>query len=110
MGTSILDMGSTIMCPHGGQATVIPGNTQVQVGSNFALLLSDTMIISGCSFNVSGAPVPCLTVQWTAPATRVSVNGTPVLLETSIGLCLNAASVPQGTAIVSGVQTKVSGE
>ncbi|SRR6266704_2151486 len=110
MGASILDMGCTIMCPHGGQATVIPGNTQVQVGNGFALLLSDTMIISGCPFNVSSAPVPCLTIQWTTPATHVTVNGTPVLLETSIGLCLNAASVPQGTAIVSGVQTQVSGE
>jgi hypothetical protein len=110
MGAQILDLGCTIMCPHGGQATVIPGNTQVQVGGNLALLVSDTMIISGCPFNVSGSPMPCLTIQWLAPATRVTVNGTPVLLQSSVGLCLNAAQAPQGTAIVNGVQTKVSGE
>ena len=110
MGVSILDIGCTIKCPHGGQATVIPGNSQVRVGGNFALLASDTMIITGCSFNVSGAPMPCLTIQWTAPATRNTVNKTPVLLQTSVGLCLNAANVPQGTAIVSSVQTKVSGQ
>jgi hypothetical protein len=110
MGMAILDMGCTIMCPHSGQATVIPGNTQVNVGGNLALLLSDTMIISGCSWNVSGAPVPCVTIQWSTPATRVSVNGTPVLLQTSVGLCLNAASAPQGTAIVTGAQTEVNGE
>ncbi len=109
MGTPIMNLGCTIMCPHGGQATAIPSNTQVQVGG-FALLVSDTMIIAGCPFNVSGAPMPCLTIQWLAPATRTTVNGTPVLLQTSIGLCLNAFGAPQGTAIVAGVQTQTSGE
>lgn len=110
MGVSILDMGCTITCPHGGQATVVPSNTQVQVGGNLALLVSDTIIIAGCSFNVSGGPMPCLTIQWMVPATRNTINGTPVLLQSSIGLCLNASNMPQGTAIVSGVQTKVSGQ
>jgi hypothetical protein len=110
MGVNILDMGCTIQCPHGGQATVVPGNLRVKVGGNLALLATDTMIIAGCAFNVSGAPVPCVTIQWTAPATRDTVNGTPVLLLSSVGLCLNAANAPQGTAIVSGVQTKVSGQ
>jgi hypothetical protein len=110
MGAFILDMGCTISCPHGGQAEVIPGNTQVNVGGNFALLVEDTMLISGCSFTVGNVPQPCLTIQWTAPAASVSVNGTPVLLQTSVGLCLNEDDLPQGTAIVSGVQTKVSGE
>ena len=110
MGANILDMGCTIQCPHGGQATVVPGNLQLKVGGNLALLATDTMIIAGCAFNVAGAPVPCVTIQWTGPATRDTANGTPVLLLTSIGLCLNATNAPQGTAIVSGVQTKVSGQ
>lgn len=110
MGALILDMGCTIQCPHGGQATVIPGNTRVQLGGNLALLETDTMIIGGCPFTLpSGTPMPCLTIQWTAPATRVTVNSTPVLLQSSVGLCLNAAGAPQGTAIVTGPQTKVSG-
>jgi hypothetical protein len=109
MSANILDMGCTIQCPHGGQATVVPGNLQVEVGGNLALLATDKMTIAGCNFNVSGAPVPCVTIRWTAPASRDSVKGTPVLLQTSVGLCLNAANAPQGTAIVSGVQTKVSG-
>jgi len=109
MGANILDMGCTIQCPHGGQATVIPTNTQVKVGGNLALLVTDPMIIAGCSFVVGVVPSPCLTIQWTGPATRNTVNKTPVLLQTSLGLCLNAANAPQGTAIVSGVQTQVSG-
>lgn len=110
MGSSVLDLGCTISCPHGGQATVIPSNKSVKVGGKFVLLVNDTMIIGGCSFNVFGAASPCLTIQWTAPAASDTVNGTPVLLESSVGMCLNAANTPQGTAIVSGVQTKVSGE
>ncbi len=109
MDANILDMGCTIQCPHGGQATVVPGNTQVKVGGNLALLVTDTMTIAGCPFVLVAAPSPCVTIQWQAPATRNTVNGTPVLLQTSLGLCLNAASAPQGTAIVNGVQTQVGG-
>ena len=110
MGAQILDSGCTIKCPHGGQATVIPGNTKVKAGGNFALLATDTMIISGCSFTVPpGTPMPCVTIQWSQPAGHVMVNQTPVLLKTSVGQCLNATSAPQGTAIISGGQTKVQG-
>jgi hypothetical protein len=38
---------------------------------------------------------------------RVQVQGQPVVLATSIALCVNAAGVPQGPATVSGYQTKV---
>src|SRR5262245_18546693 len=99
MAANILDMGCTMQCPHGGKATVVPGNSKVKVGGSVALLETDQMTIAaGCNFNVSGTPLPCVTIQWMAPATRDTVNGTPVLLQTSVGLCLNAANAPQGTA------------
>jgi len=109
MAAHILQLGCTITCPHQGQATVVSGNQKTKADGQFALLATDTATIAGCTFNISGTPSPCLTIQWTMPATRVKVSGTPVLLETSIGLCLSAASAPQGTATISGVQTKVSG-
>jgi hypothetical protein len=110
MGQLILDAGCTIQCPHGGQATLAPSNAQVKVGGNFALLVSDTMMVSGCPFTVPpGVPMPCVTIQWSSPAGKVTVNGTPVLLQSSQGLCLNATGAPQGTAIVSGVQSKAKG-
>ena len=52
-------------------------------------------MISGCAFNVSGAPSPCLRVMWQLPATRVKVESSPVLLSSSVGLCVNAASAPR---------------
>lgn len=106
----ILDSGVTISCPHGGQASVTPRATRATLGGNAPLLVDDLTTIDGCSFNVSGSPSPCLTVQWQLPATRVEVESTAVLLSSSIGMCVNAAQAPQGTALVTGFQTKVQAQ
>lgn len=106
----LLDAGATITCPHAGTASVTPRATRVSLGGQPPLLVDDVVTISGCSFNVSGSPSPCLQVQWQMPATRVTVESSAVLLDTSVGLCVNAASAPQGTAQVSGFQTRVQGQ
>lgn len=110
MGAAILQQGCTIKCPHGGTGSVINTNTRVKVDGNFALLSTDTYTIAACPFTLPGPkPSPCVTVQWTAEATKVKVVSKPVLLETSVGLCKSAEQVVQGTALVSGVQTRVKG-
>lgn len=109
MGAPILQLGCTIQCPHGGMASVINTNTRVKVGGNYALLATDTYTIAGCPFTMGTSPHPCVTIQWTAPAQRVKVNGKPVLLQTSVGLCKAADGLVQGTALISGVQTRVKG-
>jgi hypothetical protein len=106
----ILDAGATITCPHGGQVTVTPRSTKVHLGGKPPLLVDDTAVVAGCAFNVSGAPSPCLRVQWLLPATKVTAESSPVLLSSSVGLCLNAGGAPQGTALVSGFQTRVQGQ
>jgi len=110
MGAFVIDAGATIICPHGGQVKVVPSATSVTLGGLPPLLDKDTATVAGCAFNVSGAPSPCLTVQWLMPATRLTVDGGAPLLSSSIGLCKNAAGAPQGTAIVSGFQTRVQGQ
>ena len=109
MATPILQLGVTMQCPHGGMASVVNTNTRVKVSSAFALLATDTYTIAGCPFAIGPNPHPCVTIQWTAPATRVTVDGNPVLLQSSVGLCKAADQVVQGTAIVSGVQTQAKG-
>jgi hypothetical protein len=110
MSGHILDTGCTVACPHGGQATITSANTKVKVGGKPAVLATDTMLISKCSFTLpSGTPSPCVTVQWSAPAGRVTVNGTAVLLSSSQGVCKSAAGAPQGPAQVSGMQQATSG-
>jgi hypothetical protein len=111
MGVPILDLGCSIQCPHGGRATVVTTNAVVKVGGNFALLATDVMTIAGCAFTLPGPkPSPCVTIQWTAPAQLVKVNGTPVLLQSSVGLCQSPEGLPQGPAMVAGAQTKVMGQ
>lgn len=107
MGAFVLDFGASIICPHGGQVAVVPRSTRVRLGGKPPLLVDDVATVGGCAFNVSGAPSPCLQVQWLLPATRVRVEGSPVLLASSIGLCSNAAGAPQGAAVVMGFQTRV---
>ena len=109
MGAPVLQLGCTIKCPHGGMANVANTNTRVKVGGNYALLSTDAYTIAGCPFTVGTKPQPCVAIQWQSEARRVKVAGGPVLLQTSIGLCKSAEQVVQGTALVTGVQTRVKG-
>lgn len=106
----ILDAGATIMCPHGGQVTVVPRATRASLGGQPPLLVDDVATIAACPLNIAGAPSPCLRVQWQMPATRVTIESSPVLLSSSVGLCLNTGGAPQGTAIVTGFQTRVQAQ
>jgi hypothetical protein len=109
MAAPILQLGCIIQCPHKGIATVNPINTRVTAGGAYLLLATDSYTIAGCTFILGNSPHPCVTIEWQAPAQRVKVNGQPVLLETSLGICKAADQVPQGPAQVSGVQKRVKG-
>ncbi|MDH4553611.1 hypothetical protein E8F11_00215 [Pseudomonas sp. BN417] len=104
----ILTTTSTVMCPHGGTAQLITSNTLALVDGAPMLLQTDLHPIVGCPFAPS-APSPCLTIRWVTAATQTSINNVPVLLQTSVGLCLNAAQAPQGTALVVQTQQKAKG-
>lgn len=105
----VLTSATVATCPHGGQVTLIPSQSRVLADAAPAVLAGDQAMIAGCPFTVSGAPSPCLTIQWSMPAARASVSGTPVLLSTSLGLCLNPASAPQGPVLISSCQSRVQG-
>jgi hypothetical protein len=110
MAAYILDAGATITCPHGGRVSVAPRATRVALAGKPPLLVDDTAVIAACPFNVSGAPSPCLSVRWVMPAMRVTVESSAVLLSSSIALCMNAASAPQGTASLADFQTRVQAQ
>lgn len=103
----VLHVGATAICPHGGQVSAITSNARVSVSGQMVVTVVDTFLIAGCVFN-PGIPQPCITVKWVVPASRVFVNGQPVLLANSVGLCLNAEQAPQGppTVIVSQLRVK----
>jgi hypothetical protein len=105
---ALLTVASTMMCPHGGTVTAIPGQTSVTAGAP-VLRGSDTFLIAGCPFFIGPDYSPCLTVQWVETATRVKAGGDFVLNEASVGLCLAATQAPQGTALILQTQPRSSG-
>lgn len=106
---AILQQGCTILCPHGGTASVVPGNQAATASGSPVLRPTDTFLVAGCPFMVGTKPQPCLSISWQAPSTRITVGGSPVLLATSIGLCESAEHIVQGPAQVSGAQARAEG-
>ncbi len=101
----LLHAGATVICAHAGQAQPMVPNPRVKVSGQLTVVQSSTYSVSGCAFNVSGAPSPCVTAQWTVAATRVRSNGQPVLLQDSQAIC-----VPNGTPLtVIATQVRVRG-
>ena len=101
----LLHVGAIVMCAHGGQAQPTAPNPRVLVSGQPIVTQPAPYAIAGCPFNVSGAPVPCVTGQWVSGATRVMSNGAPVLLLDSQAIC-----TPNGTPLIITVtQTRVIG-
>jgi hypothetical protein len=101
----LLHVGAQVLCSHGGFATPTVPNPRVLVSGQPTVLMSAPYVIAGCLFNVSGAPVPCVTGQWTVAATRVFSQGQPLVLLSSLSAC-----VPNGTPLLPlAAQTRVIG-
>jgi hypothetical protein len=105
MPSPILHVGASVLCAHGGTATPTAPNPRVLVNGQPSVLMSVPWVIAGCSFNVSGSPVPCVTGQWVVAATRVFSNGQPLVLIDSQAVC-----APNGTPLLPlAAQTRVIG-
>jgi uncharacterized Zn-binding protein involved in type VI secretion len=101
-------VGASAMCPHGGQITVISSNARVLVNGMPVATLADMGTVAGCVFTVPGPkPQPCVTARWLVPATRVLINGTPALIQTSTGICQSVEQIPQGPPTITVTQTRV---
>ena len=105
----ILTTTSTVLCPHAGLAQLLTSNTLAAVDGAPMLLQTDLHPVIGCTFAPGGVYTPCVLIRWASGAAQTKINGVPVLLQNSVGLCLNAAQVPQGTALVVQVQTQAKG-
>lgn len=107
MAGAVLTMESRIQCPHGGQALLFTSDERVMAASP-ALIETDVHVVVGCPFVVGLVYMPCVTIEWSAGASRVKAMGEAVLTPTSIGKCLNVSSAPQGLALVVSTQEAVS--
>jgi hypothetical protein len=109
MPAPIVHVGAVTLCPHGGGVTEVPSAPRVLLSGMPAATMADQYLVAGCAFNVAGAPHPCVRVQWLVPAVRVTTGLMPLILQTSVGLCLAPDQAPQGPPIVSSTQPRVLG-
>lgn len=109
MPGNLLTTASTIMCPHGGQATLFTANVRAYAGGAPVLLETDVHPVAGCPFTLPGGKYsPCVRIQWSGGAGSTPVNGTPVLVQSSIGQCYSPEGAVQGVAFIVNTQLKAS--
>lgn len=85
-------------------------NTRVKASGQFVAVMGDIYTIAGCAFTVPpGKPQPCVRIEWLVPSMRVKVMGKPVLLKSSVGLCLSPEQIPQGPPTVMVTQMRAKG-
>jgi hypothetical protein len=102
----ILTTTSVILCPHGGMVMHLPtgGSTEL-INGVMPMLLNDNYPVVGCPNSSGGSPNPCIRVVWITASTSRFINGVPVLIHTSVGMCHDASGAPQGAAIIASHQT-----
>jgi hypothetical protein len=102
----LLDVSSTVMCSHAGQAEPTVPNPRVVVSGQPTVTIAAPYMVAGCAFppppNGNG---PCVTAQFTTGSVRITSNGQPLLLLDSQAIC-----APTGTPlIISVTQVRVTG-
>jgi hypothetical protein len=106
MPGTALTTASSIVCPHGGQAVQTRSSSVATAGA-VILLETDVHDVIGCTFYNGSNYSPCLTIEWSAGANAVTVNGTKVLVRSSVGTCKNGQIV-QGFALINSTQLPVT--
>jgi len=106
----LLDVNSTILCPHAGQFSIVTSNSQVKLGGQMAVTQQDTYTISGCPFVISGVSHPCVLAKWLVVATRVKIAGNFAVLKDSVALCQAGDQAPQGPPNIVMTQMRVKGQ
>ncbi|HEY5928101.1 MAG TPA: hypothetical protein VIV11_40720 [Kofleriaceae bacterium] len=109
MGGRLLTTIATIQCPHGATALLSTSNSRVSAGQR-VLLESDVHDVVGCTFMRGNTKSPCVKIEWSRGATRVSIGGTAPLVMSSVGTCKNLEGTIQGTAIIASTQQAASAQ
>lgn len=103
----VLTTASQVTCMHGAKAILTTSNVMARIDNMAALLETDVHAVAGCPFTLPGPkPSPCVRIEWSAGAVMAKSNGTPLLIQTSIGKCISAEGAVQGIAIIAQTQAK----
>jgi hypothetical protein len=106
MPGTLLHVGATVLCSHGGQAQPTAPNPRVLVSGQPTVTQPTPYVVAGCTLPPPiAANGPCITAQWITGTTRVLSNGMPLLLFSSQAIC-----APTATPLMIVVtQVRVSG-
>lgn len=106
MPGTLLHVGATVLCAHGGQAQPTVPNPRVTVSGMPTVTMAAPYVVAGCAMPPPTAGNgPCVTAQWITGATRITSNGQPLLLLDSQAIC-----APTGTPLaIVATQTRVTG-
>lgn len=101
----MVQVGSTVICAHGGQAQATVPSPRVLLGGQPATTQPAPWVVAGCAFVPPAGNGPCVSANWIVGAVRVLAGGQPVLLQDSQAIC-----VPTGTPLTVVVtQLRVKG-
>ena len=110
---NVLTEGSIVVCAHQGTITFTASQHKLKINGNAVLVESDALtgVVSGCMnvTNPTTGTVQCATVVSLLPggsATKFTLSGTPVLLETATGLTNGVP--PSPWQVQSAGQTKLN--
>lgn len=95
MPGTILHLGATVTCAHGGQAQPLMPFPRVLVSGQPVVTLSSPYVVAACPFVTPAGNGPCVTAQWIMGATRVLAGGAPVLIQSGLSIC-----APTGTPLI----------
>ena len=90
----LIQVGATVLCAHGGQATAVTPNPRVLLSGQPSVLLSGQWVVAGCPLVPPPLP-PCVTGQWLVGTVRVLSNGQPLVVQSGTGITL-----PNGTPML----------
>ena len=79
----VLNLGATVLCSHGGQATALSPDRRVLVTGQPAVTVSSRYVVAGCGLPLN----PCATGQWLTGATRVLAGGSPLAVQSGASVC-----------------------
>lgn len=100
MTGNVINATSMLHCPHGGRIVTASASSAVRVDGQAVRTAEDVFAVLGCPHRVAGKPDPCLTVRWSPPREAVRIDGVPVLLDSTEGLCVGADLLPRGRPLM----------
>ncbi len=98
MPAPVLNLGATVVCSHGGQATPLSPHRRVLVTGQPAATIASRYVVVGCPLTP-----PCAVGQWLTGATRVLVGGSPLAVQSGASTCMPSGAPMLPVAVQSRV-------